>query len=515
MNETTRYSSLRDYLALLRRQRWVVLAITVAFGGAALGLSASQTPTYEAEASAQFRDISDDLRLFDVDVAPSTQNILQVAAVQADDVTSLAVARQVQERLETDASAEELQAAVSARVGVQTGFVIITASWDDAETAARVGNGFASVAVDNAVTEARDKVDAAVDELESQAGGGEISTEEAIANPERVFARQNLVRLRQVRQALDPAEVSRRAEVPASPASPKTSRNTALGAIIGFALGLLAAFVRDSLDRKVRTPKDVHDELGFPVLGRVGLTALGSAGLASNGRTYVPPSDLEAFRILRTNMAALDPERPPRSILVTSGLPEEGKSTVAASLASAAAAAGQRTLLVEADLRRPVLATRMDLRPGPGLAEYLAGQAEPGDVLQLLDLPSVRGAGNGAGRGEAAVEQRTLVCITAGTAPAQSTELLASERCRSFIDKVTKAYDLVVFDSSPMLSTADPLQLMPQMASVLLCVRLSRSTHDEVRAVGSAMDLLPERPVGIVITGIGASDGYYGDYNYA
>jgi Mrp family chromosome partitioning ATPase len=86
---------------------------------------------------------------------------------------------------------------------------------------------------------------------------------------------------------------------------------------------------------------------------------------------------------------------------------------------------------------------------------------------------------------------------------------------RSASSKVTKAYDLVVFDSSPMLSTADPLQLMPHVGGVLLCVRLSRSTHEEIKAVGSAMELLPQRPVGIVVTGIGVSDGYYGDYAYA
>jgi capsular exopolysaccharide synthesis family protein len=513
MTETPRYATLRDYLALLRRQRWVVLAITVAFGGAALGFSLSQTESYEAEASVQFRDISEDARILG-DFGASGQNFLQQAAVEAEDVTSLEDAERVKKRLDTRSSPTELQNAVTARVDAQTGFVVIKSSWDDARFAAQVANEFAEVAVDDAIRNVNVQLDGAIERLEREAKGP-VASDTGVVDVGKVTAQQQLVALRNLREIAEPAQVAVSAEVPDSPASPKTTRNTVLGAIIGLALGLLAAFVRDSLDRRMRTPKDVHEELGFPVLGRVGLTALGSAGLASNGKTYVAPADLEAFRILRTNMAVLDPERPPSSILVTSGLPEEGKSTVAAALASAAAAAGQRTLLVEADLRRPILATRMDLRPGPGLAEYLSGQAEPGEVLQVLDLPGVNRSGNGGSRTDAAVHQGTLVCITAGAPPAQPAELLASERCRSFVDKVTKAYDLVVFDSSPMLSTADPLQLMPQMASVLLCVRLSRSTHDEVRAVGHAMDLLPDRHVGIVVTGIGASDGYYGDYNYA
>jgi succinoglycan biosynthesis transport protein ExoP len=512
MTETPRYATLRDYLALLRRQRWVVLAITVAFGGAALGFSLSQTPTYEAEAAVQFRDIAEDARIFG-DIGTSGQNFLQQAAVEAEDVTSLADAEKVKKRIGASSSPNELQNAVTARVDVQTGFVVLKSSWDDARFAAQVANGFADVAASEAVADVNEQLDAGIERLEQQAKRP-VTLEPGIVDVEVLTAQQQLVALRNLREIVDPAEVTVRAETPNAPASPKTTRNTILGAIIGLALGLLAAFVRDSLDRKVRTPKDLHDELGFPVLGRVGLTALGSAGLASNGKTYVAPADLEAFRILRTNMAVLDPQRPLRSILVTSGLPEEGKSTVAASLASAAAAAGQRTLLVEADLRRPVLATRMDLRPAPGLAEYLSGQAEPGEVLQVLDLPGAQRSGNGDGAASAA-EQPSLVCITAGVPPVQPAELLASERCRTFVDKVTKAYDLVIFDSSPMLSTADPLQLMPQVASVLLCIRLSRSTHDEVRALGSAMELVPDRPVGIVVTGIGASDGYYGDYSYA
>lgn len=514
MSQTTRYATLRDYLALLRRQRLLVVAITIAFAGAALGLSLSQTPSYEAESTVSFSDVSEDLRLLGVDISGSSLNVFQVAAGRAEEAASLDFARQVRKRLDTNVSAERLQGAVSTQVDVETGFVVLGASWDDADFAAQVANGYAAQLVQNETEDAEDRVDDAITDLEREAGG-RVSPREIITDFEKAIQKQSLVRLRQVRDALDPADVSRRAEAPDSPSSPKTTRNTVLGGIVGLALALLAAFMRDSLDRRVRTPKDAHDELGFPVLGRVGKNALGSAGLASNGAIYIAPSDLEAFRILRTNMAILDTERPPRSVLVTSGLPEEGKSTVAASLASAAAAAGQQTLLVEADLRRPVLAKRMDVNEGPGLADYLHGDASPKDILQTVELPSTHRSANGASEQEtqAAGDRRTLVCITAGTLPSEPAELLASGRCQDFVSKVAKAYDLVVFDSSPMLSTADPLELMPNMASVLVCVRLAASTRDEMRAVGSAIGLLPERPVGIVVTG-GAADGYYGDYGY-
>src|SRR5690606_9558039 len=178
-----------------------------------------------------------------------------------------------------------------------------------------------------------------------------------------------------------------------------------------------------------------------------------------------------------------------------SGLPQEGKSTVAASLAAAAAAAGQRTLLVDADLRRPVLAERLSAKRKPGLAEYLSGAVEPKDVLQRVPVKGGNRSNGSTG------EARSLVFIAAGDSARAPAELLASERCRDLLSSVRKAYDLVVIDSSPLLSTADPLELMPLVDTVLVCARLSLSTRDVAGAVTETMERLPDVPTGLVVTG--------------
>jgi non-specific protein-tyrosine kinase len=223
-------------------------------------------------------------------------------------------------------------------------------------------------------------------------------------------------------------------------------------------------------------------------------------------------SDFEAFRVLRVNLAALNPGGETRSVLVTSGVPEEGKSTVSIALACAATAAGQRTLLVECDLRRPSFAERLGIDGSPGLSDYLQGGATPQEILKAvpLTLPS---SANGAGPSQPG-SAGTLVCITGGSRVANPAELLIGERFAEFIAKVKSNYDLVILDAGPLLAIVDPLELVEQVDAVLLCVRALRTTRDEVRAARTALSHLPARPLGAVLTGLKrrGPDSYHSYY---
>lgn len=532
-DQESRDYSLRDYLALLRRQAVVLVAVTIAFTGAAFGLSVTQDPTYESQSAVQFNDIAQEAGLTTSLDLPSGVSPLVRAASKAEEVTSIETAERVRRRLGTDIPARSLRSAISASVGAQTIFVQITARWSDPDFAAELANAFAEVSIADENQQLARALASSIDNRRA-AAKGDLTDDAGNVNLDVFNARNQLGELTNLKNLVDDgvvasAEITRSAEVPRSPSSPQTARNTILGFIVGISLGLLAAFARDSLDRRIRSTTDAHEQFGLPVLGRVGTTAMGWTGAAgaSNGAGTVTPADLEAFRILRSNLASLNPESPPRTVLVTSGLPQEGKSTVAASLAAASAAAGQRTLLVDADLRRPVLAKRLGLEGTPGLADYLSGSAEPNSILKTVALPSstfngrghpAREKGRSAKNQPSEIEEgetgRTLVCIPAGNLRGQPAELLASEPARDFLDKVGRAYDLVVLDSSPLLATADPLELMAHVDAVLVCVRLSSSTAEEARAVKDAIALLPERPSGLVVTGAGSSDAYYGYYGY-
>jgi tyrosine-protein kinase len=267
--------------------------------------------------------------------------------------------------------------------------------------------------------------------------------------------------------------------------------------------------VRDALDRRLRAPRDIDDELDYPMLARIRDDQLGKSLVSPNGKGPTPEAEFEPFRILRTNLEFLDPSGKLKSVMVTSGLPEEGKSTVALSLAASSAIAGKRTLLVECDLRRPSLAKRLKIPAEPGLREYLAGEATPQEVVQTCQVtgPSV---GNGS-----VATTANLACITGGKLASNSPELLASDRCKAFFKQVSEVYDLVVVDTGPLLAVMDPMQLVDSVDGLLLCVRLSQATRDEARATRQLLERIPERPTGIVVTGVKAGeDELYGYYSY-
>jgi Mrp family chromosome partitioning ATPase len=200
---------------------------------------------------------------------------------------------------------------------------------------------------------------------------------------------------------------------------------------------------------------------------------------------------------------------------VTSGLPEEGKSTVAHSLAATSAAGGKRALLVECDLRRPIVATRLGIASQPGLSDVLAGGVKFTDVVQTLALQTPGATVNG-GRPPRDEESwlKTLDCVTAGSPSAEPAELLSSDRMREFLREATSAYDVVVLDSSPLLPVADTLGLLSEVDVAVVCVRPSSTTRHEARATRSALHRFPSRPMGLVVTGVRRRDEEYGYHSY-
>jgi tyrosine-protein kinase len=325
---------------------------------------------------------------------------------------------------------------------------------------------------------------------------------------------ERVSRVTALSRSAEPVEVARAAAAPQDPVSPRPLRNGVIGALIGLVVGLLIAFVRDSFDRRLRGARDIEDELGLPLLGHVSADAMGRAVVSNNGHKVLTEQDLESFRILRTNLEFLDVDNPARSVVVTSGLPGEGKSTVSTALAATSALSGKRTLLVECDLRRPQVADRFGLPDGPGLAEYLAGKAEPKEVLRKIVLaPSSDGNGNGA-KPEADAGAPSLMCITAGTAPPRPAEMLGSQKFATFLEEVRDAYDFVALDSSPLLSVSDTLELVPRVDAVILCIRAAQTTQEQARA--AAIERLPDKPTALVVTGIKPGEAEnYGYYSYA
>jgi capsular exopolysaccharide synthesis family protein len=498
MNNASDTTTLRDYVGVLSTRRNVVIACVVIASLIGLGYSLVRSPTYTSTASVEFRDETKEIGVFTpgIQVFPEVRPD-QAAAAASKTVTTDQVVDRVQRALPTEMSTSELRESVEATVQPDSNLVAIEASADEAGLSAQIANEFAEQTKIAAREQQREKYRNQANELKSALNSGlDPATEASYRNA--------IARLRTLSRVADPVEITQPAEVPGSPSSPKPFRDTLLAAILGLLIGIAVAFIRNALDRRITDSHQAQHDLGLPLVGYVRADALGLTGIGRNGDSFVSEDDLEAFRILRTNVDFLAGDRGVSSLVVTSALPEEGKSTVAAWFAYVSAVAGRRTLLVECDFRRPVLANRFGVDTTPGLADYIAGDSGPKEVLRSVPV-----------RGREAVD--VLPLIPAGENVFQPTEAIGSKKFQAFVDQITRAYDLVIFDSAPLLPVSDTLELIPQVDGVLFCVRLDQTTRDQALAAKQAMQHLPDRPTGLVITGVrpGSDDDYYGYYSYA
>jgi capsular exopolysaccharide synthesis family protein len=264
----------------------------------------------------------------------------------------------------------------------------------------------------------------------------------------------------------------------------------------------------------------VQEELGLPLLGQVSDDALGrsiAAGKGRKGSKGLDHRDLEAARIVRTSLQFMRPdERSFRSVAVTSAVPEEGKTTVAASLAYAASLSGSRAVLIECDLRRPVLAKRLGLADRPGIGDAVLGRVSLQEAIQEVPIPAAGGSVNGDGTVHpAGGTTGAFHCIVAGTPTPQPAELLESKRFAELFEEVRDLYDLVVVDTAPLLAVVDTLQVIPHVDRLVLCVRRGKTTREQAAAARATLERLPDRPAGLVVTGIrGRDEAYYGGYGY-
>lgn len=298
------------------------------------------------------------------------------------------------------------------------------------------------------------------------------------------------------------------ADLPTSPSSPNYLRNLGLGAIAGLLLGYAVALLRKQVDSRVRTVDEIEGLVGSSVLTVVPESAeldrVQSAGLIAS-QTGAPA---EALRQLRTNLRFVDVDRPPRSIVLSSANAGEGKSVVTANLAAVLAAAGQPTVLVDADLRRPMVASLFDLDPAVGLTQVLAGDVRLDDAIQ-----------------ETGVEG--LHVITAGRIPPNPSELLGSQKMQQLVADLVERGHLVLIDAPPLLPVTDAGLLSGTVDGTILVLSVGRTYKEQARLaakildqvgghlLGTVLNRAPLKGIGAVVYGYGYGHGSYSQDYYA
>jgi capsular exopolysaccharide synthesis family protein len=306
---------------------------------------------------------------------------------------------------------------------------------------------------------------------------------------------------------------------PASPSRPQKARNILLAVLVGLVGGIGLALFREYLDNTVKSPDDIEALTGLPSLavvpslpglpstqGRLSRLAREAAPKAATGPrvellSYIQPKSQisEAFRALRTSLLLSQADHPPQVILVTSALPREGKTTAAVNLAVTLAQLGDRTLLMDSDLRKPGIRRALNLTGGKevGLSSYLAGVSTLDEVL--MPHPTIN----------------NLVALTTGPIPPSPADLLSSHRMREAITDLRHRFKFVVIDSPPVMAATDAVILSALTDGVLLVVRSGETPKEAFTRTRDLLAAVKCRLLGVVLNAVDSSaPDYYYSYRY-
>lgn len=441
---------LTEYLKVLRR-RWLWIAVTAILCAAiALGFSLIQTKEYSSSARLFVSTSS----LSDSALLQGGQYSQERVKSYADLVTSRELAQKVISQLGINTTPGELAGEVSAKVVANTVNLTITATDADPHRAQSIAQAYASQLAD------------LVRELETPPGQNNAPIKATI---------------------VDSASYS------ASPVSPKPVFNAAMGLILGLLVGLGLAILRQKLDTRINSIEDLTEVTKAPVLGSiihdpdVAKTPLVSDVASHSARA-------EAFRVVRTNLQFIDVDSPQKVFVVTSAIPEEGKTSTATNIAISLAEAGVRTLLLEGDLRRPKAHSKLGLDGAVGLTNLLVGTVKIADAVQVHE---------GTG----------LEFLASGSVPPNPAELLQSHAMVEVLGELRGHYDVIIIDAPPLLPVTDGALLASKADGALLLVRHGRVTRDQVRHSIERLRQVDAALVGLILNAVPGKGRRYG-YGY-
>ncbi len=450
---------LRDYLGVLRR-RWLTVAIIALLAlAAAAAATLMAVPQYTATTRL----------FFGVEGSGSAADLAQGSSFAERQMTSYAevatsplVLDPVIARLGLQMSSAEVATMITAIVPTETVILQLSVANRDGALAASIANAIAS----------------------------QLSEAAASLSPERSDGSQ-AVR----------ATILAPASVPVGRSSPNIPRNLALGLALGLLLGVGVALLRHILDTKVRSEQDVRSLTESPILGVIAF----DDGVPSHPvimREDPRGAPAEAIRRLRTNMQFIGVAGQSHSIVVSSSVPGEGKSTTAINLAVSLADAGAKVLLIDADLRRPSVAEYLGLEGQVGLTTVLIGKATVEDVVQPY-------------------ADTTLDILPAGQVPPNPSELLGSPAMKSLLKVTSEIYDMVLIDSPPVLPVTDAAVLGRQVDGALVVAGMDRIHRPQLHETLDSLETAGCPIVGLVINKIARRDvgayvyerGYYSSDN--
>jgi capsular exopolysaccharide synthesis family protein len=280
----------------------------------------------------------------------------------------------------------------------------------------------------------------------------------------------------------------------ANQVSPQPVLNLTVAALIGLVLGIGVAIVRDLLDNTVHSAGDIEAALEAPVLAGVPFDAdIPKHPLLTEAGGRSPR--VEAFRLLRTNLQFLNLDTRPRSLVITSAVPGEGKTSTATNLAIALAQTGQRILLVDGDLRRPRVAGLLGLERSVGLTTVLVGRSELDESIQKHSSSGI-------------------YFLASGPIPPNPTEVLQSNAAQSLFDKLNHMFDMVIIDAPPLLPVSDAAILGRDVDGAILVVRHGKTSREQLRQARLRLAQVDANLFGVAVNMTPRRGRYAYEYGY-
>lgn len=485
---------LARYATTLKERKWLIVATVLVTTLAAIAYLATATKVYEAEADILITPVNSSDPVFASlglihDSSDPTRDVETASRL----ITTNNVARRVKATIHYDGPTSDLQNKVTVEPVAQSNIVSITAEGDTPREAQQLANAFATQAVADRTAKFHQALERSITNLEAQvptSGPGSVATDSNSLPAQ-------LNRMKSLKDQDDPTvRVETLADLPTEASSPKPKLTIAAAIVAGLVLGIGGAFALQVLDPRLRREEQLRRLYGLPILARIpkDSRAHGAGALAPEA---LSPSTIEAYRTLRATLAASrGREIGSTSILVTSPSPSEGKTTSAINLASSLALAGNKVILIEADLRRPAIAKALGIEPRHGTGSVLLETVDLQDALE-----TTRAYGN---------YLQVLCADYSGAASGWMADRLFLPSAQNLVTDAKKLADYVVIDSPPLSEVIDALPLAQRADEVLVVVRLGKSHLTKLAHLAELLSRHSIRPVGFAVVGAQAqSEGYY------
>lgn len=485
---------LQRYVETIRERLWLIAAIVAITTGFAVLYVLTAPKTYEAGADLLVTPVSstDSSVLGSLGLIQQSSDPTRDVETASRLITNIDIAERVKEAIDSPLSAEDLLKKTTATPVAQSNIVAIIATESSPEKAQQLANAFANQGVLDHTARIQERVDNQIPLLTAQtdaepgAGSGDVSVQDII----------NQLELVRSGPAPD-LQVQTEAPLPTEQASPKPVLSIAAGIIGGLILGIVAAFASQVLDPRLRREQQLRRAYRLPILGRIPKET--NADERPLGPRHLSAVSSEAYRTMRSTLtarASAHPTRGGRVILLTGSAPSEGKTTSAVSLATSLALSGKRVILIEADLRRPVLGTVLGVHPPNG-----------GVVSVLIENTTLS---------EALVPTETygpnLQLLLADYEGGWIAELFSISTAEKMIEDARQMADYVIIDSPPLNEVVDALPLARLADDVLVVVRLGTTRLDKLNQLSELLAENGVRPVGFTV--IGTARPRRGAYHY-